>query len=347
MTSYLIFIHFMLKLLEVIHMERLVSGIKPTGELTLGNYIGSIRQFIEMQKNYESLIFVADLHALTVYNDPKELKERIYRLVALYLACGLDPNETTIFLQSENLYHTALSWVLECNSHIGELNRMTQFKDKAQGKNSESLSCGLYTYPVLMASDIILYDADVVPTGIDQKQHVELARNIAERFNNKYGDTFKIPTPVIPKVGAKIKDLQNPTKKMSKTEENPKGYILLLDEPEIARKKIMSAVTDSEAIVKFDEENKPGISNLMTIYSSLTNKTYEEIENEFKNCNYGTFKSKVADTVVELLTNIQNKYNEIINSNLVNEVLNKGIQKVLPIAKQKLEEVNKKIGLER
>ena len=328
-------------------MKRLVSGIKPTGELTLGNYIGSIRQFIEMQKNYESFIFVADLHALTVYNEPILLNERIKKLVALYLACGLNPNETTIFLQSENLYHTALSWVLECNSHIGELNRMTQFKYKSQGKNNEAIGCGLYTYPVLMASDILIYDADVVPTGIDQKQHVELARNIAERFNNRYGDTFKIPYPVIPSIGAKIKDLQNPTKKMSKTEDNPKGYILLLEEPEVARKKIMSAVTDSEAIVKYDEENKPGISNLMTIYSSLTNKTFEEIETEFKGCNYGTFKSKVAEVVVELLTNIQTKYNEIINSNLVNEVLNKGIKTVLPLSEAKIKEVYKKIGLGR
>lgn len=328
-------------------MKRLVSGIKPTGEVTLGNYIGSIRQFIEMQKNYESFIFVADLHALTVYNDPKTLNERIKKLVALYLACGLDPKSTTIFVQSENLYHSALSWVLECNSHIGELNRMTQFKDKTKDKNNEAISCGLYTYPVLMASDILIYDADVVPTGIDQKQHVELARNIAERFNNKYGKTFKIPEPVIPEVGAKIKDLQNPTKKMSKTEENPKGYILLLEDPATARKKIMSAVTDSEAIVKYDEVNKPGISNLMTIYSSLTNKSFEEIENEFNGCNYGTFKTKVADTVVELLTSIQTKYNEIINSNLVNEVLDEGLQKVLPISETKLKEVYKKIGLGR
>lgn len=328
-------------------MKRLVSGIKPTGELTLGNYIGSIRQFIAMQKEYESLIFVADLHALTVYNDPQILNERIKKLVAVYLACGLNPEETTIFLQSENLYHTALSWVLECNSHIGELNRMTQFKDKSQGKNNESISCGLYTYPVLMASDILIYDADVVPTGIDQKQHVELARNIAERFNNKYGRIFKIPEPVIPEVGAKIKDLQNPTKKMSKTEENPKGYILLLEDPEIARKKIMSAVTDSESVVRYDEENKPGISNLMTIYSSLTNKSFKEIEAEFVGCNYGTFKTKVADAVVELLANIQSKYNEIVNSDLVNKVLDEGIKKVLPLSKNKLTEVYQKIGLER
>ena len=222
---------------------------------------------------------------------------------------------------------------------------MTQFKDKSS--KFKNIPVGLFTYPILMASDILIYDADAVPTGIDQKQHVELARNIAERFNNRYGDTFKIPEPVIPSIGAKIKDLQNPTKKMSKTEDNPKGYILLLEEPEVARKKIMSAVTDSEAIVKYDEENKPGISNLMTIYSSLTNKTFEEIETEFKGCNYGTFKSKVAEVVVELLTNIQTKYNEIINSNLVNEVLNKGIKTVLPLSEAKIKEVYKKIGLGR
>ena len=328
-------------------MQRLLSGIKPTGELTLGNYIGSIRQFIEMQKKYESFVFVADLHALTVYNDPEELKNRIKRLVALYLACGLDPKETTIFMQSENLYHTALSWVLECNSYIGELNRMTQFKDKSKDKNNNAISCGLYTYPVLMASDIIIYDADVVPTGIDQKQHVELARNIAERFNNRYGNTFKIPEPVIPEVGAKIKDLQNPTKKMSKTEENPKGYILLLEDVETARKKIMSAVTDSDAKVIFDEENKPGISNLMTIYSSLTNKSIKEIEEEFKDANYGTFKTKVADAVCSLLTNIQTRYNEIINSYLVDDVLDAGIKKVLPICEAKVKEVYKKVGVTR
>lgn len=328
-------------------MKRLLSGIKPTGELTLGNYIGAIKQFINMQDEYESYVFVADLHALTVYNEPEILKRRTRDLVAIYLACGLDPKKTTIFIQSENLYHSSLAWVLECNSYIGEMKRMTQFKDKSQNASDKAITTGLFTYPTLMAADILMYDADVVPVGIDQKQHVELARNIAERFNNKYGQTFKIPEPIISKDGAKIYDLQNPTKKMSKTGDNDKGYIMLLESPESARKKIMSAITDSESIIKYDKENKPGISNLMTIYASLTNKTYDEIEQEFANANYGTFKSKVADEVVKLLTNIQNKYKEIINSNIINEILDASKDKTTKIAELKLKEVYSKIGLER
>ncbi len=327
-------------------MKRLLSGIKPTGDLTLGNYIGGIRQFIEMQKDYEMYVFVADLHALTVNNDPETLKKRIKELVGIYLASGLDPKVSTIFLQSENIYHNALSWVLECNSYYGELTRMTQFKDKYTNKG-ENVTCGLFTYPVLMASDILIYDADIVPTGIDQKQHVELARNIAIRFNNKYGNTFKIPEPFIPEVGAKIKDLQNPTKKMSKTEESNKGVIYLLDDVEIARKKIMSALTDSDNKILFDEKNKPGISNLITIYSTLKNISIKEVENEFKNANYGTFKSAVANIVVNFLTELQTKYNEIINSNLINEVLDNGIKKTLPITESKVKSIYEKIGLQR
>lgn len=329
-------------------MKRLLSGIKPTGELTLGNYIGAIKQFVEMQnsKKYESFIFVADLHALTIYNDPKELHERIKKLLGIYLACGLN-QDTTIFLQSENLYHANLSWILECNSYIGELNRMTQFKDKTKNKTNNVITCGLYTYPVLMASDILIYDADIVPTGIDQKQHVELARNIAERFNNKYGETFKIPEPIIPEVGAKIKDLQDPTKKMSKSEGNNKGCIMLLDDINASRKKIMSAITDSESQVKYDEINKPGISNLMTIYSALTNKNMEEIETEFSGCNYGTFKNKVADELVTFLTDLQTKYNEIMNSDIIDKMLDEGLKKVLPISEQKVKDVFKKVGIGR
>lgn len=328
-------------------MKRLLSGIKPTGELTLGNYIGAIRQFVLMQKDYESFVFVADLHALTVYNEPDVLKRRTRDIVATYLACGLDPKYTTIFLQSENIYHPLLSWVLECNSYIGEMSRMTQFKEKSKNKNNEAISVGLFTYPDLMAADILMYDADVVPVGVDQKQHVELARNIAERFNNRYGETFKIPEPIIPEEGAKIYDLQDPTKKMSKTADNDKGCIMLLEDPLNARKKIMSAKTDSEMIVKYDQENKPGISNLMTIYSSLTNKTFADIEEEFKNQNYGTFKTKVADEVFKLLTDIQTKYHDILNSNLLNETLDASLIKTEAIAKKKTDEVLKKIGIGR
>ena len=326
-------------------MKRLVSGIKPTGELTIGNYIGALKQFNEMQKEYETFVFVADLHALTIYNDPKSLKKKIRDLIAIYLACGLDPKYTTLFIQSENMYHANLGWVFECNTYIGEASRMTQFKEKS--KNNENITVGLFTYPMLMASDILIYDADVVPVGIDQKQHVELARNIAERFNNRYGETFRIPEPVIAKTGAKIYDLQDPTKKMSKSDENDKGCIVLLENPEIARKKIMSAVTDSEMVVKYDAENKPGISNLLTIYSSLKNISIEEAEQEFINSNYGTFKKAVADVVVDLLIDLQTKYKKYIESDYIDNILDESNKKVREISKNKINEVYNKIGVGR
>ena len=329
-------------------MKRLLSGIQPSGELTIGNYIGAIKNFVEMQNEYESFVFIADMHSITLPQDPKELQEKIRRLIGIYLACGLDPKHTSLFIQSENKYHANLSWVLECNTYIGELNRMTQFKDKSKDKKDDGISCGLYTYPTLMAADILIYDADVVPTGIDQKQHVELTRDIAIRFNKKYGETLKVPVPIIPKMGAKIMDLIDPTKKMSKSSPiEHKGSIRLLDDPEVARKKIMGAVTDSEAKVFYDEQNKPGISNLMTIYSSLTNKNYEDIEKEFENQNYGAFKTAVADIVVGFLRDLQDKYNNIINSNVIDSALDEGLAKVENIAKTKVEDVFKKIGLGR
>lgn len=326
-------------------MKRLLSGIKPSGSLTLGNYIGAIKNFVAMQNEYESYIFVADMHAITMPQERENLRKNIKDIIAIYVACGLDYNKNTIFLQSENPYHTELSWMLECHTYLGELNRMTQYKDKAN-KGNTNLSAGLYTYPVLMASDIILYDADVVPVGEDQKQHVELTRNIVERFNNKYGETFKVPTPVITKVGARIKDLQEPTKKMSKSDTD-KGTIFLLDNLDLIRKKIMSAVTDSDTQIIFDEVNKPGISNLITIYATLTSKSIKEIELQFVGSNYGTFKKEVAEVVVNEIERIQNKYHEIINSNLINEILDKGLAKTLPIAKAKCDLVKEKIGLTR
>ena len=328
-------------------MKRLLSGIKPTGEITLGNYIGAIKQFVAMQENYETFVFVADLHALTVYNEPSVLKRRIKDIIAIYLACGLDPKYTTLFIQSENVYHNNLSWVLECNSYMGEMSRMTQFKEKSKNKDNEAISVGLFTYPDLMAADILMYDADVVPVGIDQKQHVELARNIAERFNNKYGNTFKIPEPIIDENGAKIYDLQNPTKKMSKTDENPKGCIMILESPESARKKIMSAVTDSEAKIYFDRDNKPGISNLLTIYTALTGITMDEACKKFENTNYGEFKKEVAQTVVTLLEDIQAKYKQIMESDTIDKVLDESNKKVQAISKEKVIEVYKKIGIGR
>lgn len=326
-------------------MKKLLTGLQPSGELTLGSLIGGISGSIKNQDIYDSYIFVPDMHAITVEQDPKILKERIRKNVALYIASGLDPKKNTFYIQSENLYHANLSWILECNTYIGEASRMTQFKEKS--RNKENVSVGLFTYPILMASDILLYDADVVPTGIDQKQHVELARNLAERFNKKYGDTFKIPEPMIPTLGAKIKDLQEPTKKMSKSSTNQKGIIYLLDDETTIRKKISQAVTDSEGKVYFDEENKPGISNLLTIYSYFKNITIKETEEYFKDYNYGNLKKEVADIIVENLTNIQKKYNEIINSEELDKILDEGKNKMNEYAKVKYEEVRNKVGLGR
>ena len=326
-------------------MKKILTGLQPSGELTLGSLIGGISQSIKYQNEYDSYIFVPDMHAITVDQDPKLLKERIRKNVALYIASGLDINKNTIYIQSENLYHANLSWILECTAYMGEASRMTQFKEKS--KNKENISVGLFTYPILMASDILLYSPDLVPTGVDQKQHVELARNLAIRFNNKYGETFKIPEPMIPEVGAKIKDLQDPTKKMSKSSENPKGIIYLLDEEEVVRKKIMSAVTDSEGKVYFDEENKPGISNLLTIYSFFKNISIKETEEYFKDYNYGNLKKEVADIVVENLNKIKEKYNELINSDIIDKKLDEDLVKVTNEAKEKYEEVRTKVGLGR
>lgn len=326
-------------------MKKLLTGLQPSGELTLGSLIGGISGSIKNQDLFDSYIFVPDMHAITVEQNPELLRERIRKNVALYIAAGLDPKKNTFYIQSENLYHANLSWILECNTYIGEASRMTQFKEKS--RNKENVSVGLFTYPILMASDILIYDADVVPTGIDQKQHVELARNLAERFNKKYGDTFKIPEPMIPTLGAKIKDLQEPTKKMSKSSENQKGIIYLLDDEPTIRKKISQAVTDSEGKVYYDEENKPGISNLLTIYSYFKNINIKEAEEYFKDYNYGNLKKEVADILVENLTKIQNRYNEIINSKELDKILDDGRNKMNEYAKNKYEDIRKKVGLGR
>lgn len=326
-------------------MKRMLTGLKPSGELTLGSLIGGIRQSIEYQSDYESFMFVPDMHAITVRQDPKVLRERIRKNVALYIASGIDPDKNIIYLQSENLYHANLSWILECTTNMGEASRMTQYKDKTS--KGENVSVGLFTYPILMASDILLYDADYVPTGIDQKQHVELARDIAIRFNNLYGVTFKIPEPKIPELGSKIMDLQDPTKKMSKSDDSYKGVILLLDDEKVIRKKIMSAVTDSESKVYYDKENKPGISNLLTIYASLKNISTREAEEYFKDYNYGNLKKEVADVVVEVITSIQEKYNSLINSDEIDKILDHGREITNKLAKEKMEEVFRKVGLGR
>ena len=326
-------------------MKRLLTGLQPSGELTLGSLIGGIRQSVAFQEEYDSFIFVPDLHAITVPQDPILLRERIKKNVALYLACGIDPNKNTIYLQSQNLYHTNLSWVLECNTYMGEASRMTQFKDKS--KKQQNVAVGLFTYPILMAADILLYDADFVPVGVDQKQHVELARDIATRFNNKYGETFNIPEPLIPKVGAKIMNLQDPTRKMSKSDTDSKGIIFLLDSEEVIRKKIMSAVTDSDNKVYYDTENKPGISNLLTIYSALSNMEIKEVEEKFSDSNYGNLKKEVADLVVETLLTIQEKYKAFMEGDTIEKILQGGCIKTNKIAKEKYDSVLEKVGLGR
>lgn len=326
-------------------MERILTGLKPSGELTLGSLIGAINQIVKLQDKYDSFLFVPDLHAITVSQDPKILKERIRKNIALYLACGVDPNKNTIYLQSDNLYHANLSWILECNTYIGEASRMTQYKDKSS--KGENVSVGLFTYPILMASDILLYDANYVPVGIDQKQHVELARDIAIRFNNKYGNTFTVPDTLIPEIGAKIMDLQEPNKKMSKSNDTYKGTILLLDSEKDIRKKIMSAVTDSDSKIYYDIENKPGISNLLTIYASVTDTSLQNTIEKFKDYNYGNFKKEVADAVVEKLTIIKDKYDEIINSDIIDKILDDGMKKTTQLAQNKYKEVLEKVGLGR
>ncbi|WP_339022523.1 tryptophan--tRNA ligase [Spiroplasma endosymbiont of Crioceris asparagi] len=328
--------------------KRIISAITTTGKITLGNYIGAIKQIVDYQKDYEVFMFVADLHALTTPFEPKQLQENIRHAAALYLACGLKPESATIFIQSQVKEHANLGWVLSCHTTMGELQRMTQFKDKANIKTAngtEKIPTGILTYPTLMAADILLYDVDIVPVGRDQKQHIELTRNIATRMNNKYGEIFKIPTESIQKHGAKIMDLQDPTKKMSKSSSNAKGYISLLDDVNVARKKIASAITDSLNQVKFDPENQPGVSNLLTIYSVLKNMSMSDCEKQFQGQNYGVLKTAVADVVCELLTTIQNNFKQLINSSKLDDILKEGQQTASKLASQKLALVYKKIGL--
>lgn len=326
-------------------MKRMLSGIKPSGQLTLGNYLGALKYFVEYQNEYEMFVFIANLHCLTVAIDPKELKKNLKDAIALYLACGLDPDKTTIFLQSDVMAQAQLGFIMCCNTYMGELNRMTQYKDKLN-KNETNLTGGIYTYPTLMVADILAYQADYVPVGEDQKQHVELTRDLANRLNHRLGDIFKIPEPLIAKVGARIMSLSEPTKKMSKSDESNKGCIYLLDDLNSVRKKIMAAVTDSDNKIYYDAKNKPGISNLLQIYSSIKNIEIKEAEQLFKDYQYGCFKKEVADVVVELLSNIQDKYKAIINSDQIANVLNNGQIKANQIANKTLKKIQKKLGIE-
>lgn len=323
-------------------MKRVFSGVQPTAEIHLGNYIGAIRRFVELQDDMDCFFCIVDLHSVTIPKDPKELHENIKKLAALYMAVGLDPNKVTLFAQSHVPAHAELSWLLQCNSYVGELNRMTQFKDKSKGK--ETVTVGLYTYPVLMAADILLYDTHYVPVGEDQKQHLELTRDIAIRFNNKYGETFVVPEPLISKFGARIMSLDDPTNKMSKSNENKHSKINLLDTPSKIKKSIMKAVTDSESAIRYDVENKAGVSNLMTIYSILGNISIEDIEKKYSGEGYGTFKKDLVEVIVSALNPIQAKYNEIIESGEVDRVLKEGANRANEVAQKVLTDVKKKMG---
>ncbi|MBM6810978.1 tryptophan--tRNA ligase [Faecalitalea cylindroides] len=324
-------------------MERMLSGIKPTGRLHLGNYIGAISQFVKYQDEYEMYIFIANQHAITVPTDPKALRQNTKDLIALYLAAGLDPEKCTLFLQSDVDAHVKLGWVFTCLTYMGELQRMTQYKDKT-AKGETGITDGLFTYPCLMAADILLYDADYVPVGQDQKQHVELTRHLAERFNNRYSETFVVPQPLETKVGKKIFSLQDPTKKMSKSETDTKGTIDLLDDPAVARKKIMSAVTDSVGIIQYDPESQPGLANLLTIQSVLTNEPIEDIVKRYEGKGYGELKKEIGQTVFDFLTDLQAKYKKIIESNVIDQILEEGAKKASYVANKKIRKVYKKIG---
>lgn len=327
-------------------MKRMVSGIKPTGELTLGNYIGALRNFVKYQDDYELYVFIANLHCVTIYMDPKELRRNLKDAIALYLACGLDPEKCTIFLQSDVYEHAQLGWLMTCMSYMGELNRMTQFKEKTQNAKDESITAGLFVYPPLMAADILLYDADYVPVGEDQKQHVELTRDLAQRFNNRYSETFVVPEPLVAKVGARIMSLSDPTKKMSKSDETNKGCIYLLDDVNTAKKKIMSAVTDNYAHVNYDKENQPGVSNLLEIMSSLSGEPIDDIVARYEGKGYGEFKKEVAEVVGNELTKIQARYNEIMKSGQIEQILKEGAEKAHHMAFRKLKKVQKKMGID-
>ncbi|MFC2949924.1 tryptophan--tRNA ligase [Virgibacillus sediminis] len=329
-------------------MKTIFSGIQPSGTLTLGNYLGALKQFVELQEDHDCYFCIVDEHAITVPQDRLELRNNIKSLAALYLASGIDPEKSTLFIQSEVPAHTQLGWMLQSISYIGELERMTQFKDKSsKSSGKEAVSAGLLTYPPLMASDILLYNTDIVPVGEDQKQHLELTRNLAQRFNNKFNDIFTIPEVRIPKVGARIMSLQEPTKKMSKSDENQKGFISMLDEPKKIEKKIKSAVTDSEGIVKYDKENKPGISNLLTIYSSCTGESVQELEAKYEGKGYGDFKQDTANAVIQLLEPIQQKYHDLINSAELDDILDEGADKAAYTANKTLRKAKKAMGLGR
>ncbi|MGE7602035.1 tryptophan--tRNA ligase [Peribacillus sp. NPDC097675] len=326
-------------------MKRIFSGIQPSGSITIGNYIGALKQFVNLQDEYDCFFCIVDQHAITVPQDRLKLRKNIKSLAALYLAIGLDPEKNTIFIQSEVPAHAQAGWILQSIAYIGELERMTQFKDKSAGK--EGVSSALLTYPPLMAADILLYNTDVVPVGEDQRQHLELTRDLAERFNNKYNDIFKIPEISLPKAGARIMSLQEPTKKMSKSDPNKKATIALLDDPKQIEKNIKSAVTDSEGIVRYDKENKAGVSNLMSIYSIFSGKTYAEIEEMYAGKGYGDFKTDLVQVVLGEILPIQERYYNLIDSPELDEILDCGAEKANTEANKMIRKMYNGMGLGR
>ena len=321
----------------------LLSGIQPSGKLCIGNYIGALKNWVNLQDEYESIFLVVDMHALTVKQVPSELRQRCLSFVAQYIACGIDPEVNTIVIQSHVPQHAELMWVLNSITYMGELNRMTQFKDKSKQYN-KNINVGLFSYPVLMASDILLYQADVVPVGADQKQHLELARDLAHRFNQQYSDTFKLPEPFIPKIGGRIMSLQDPGKKMSKSDENDNNILGLLDPADVLIKKIKRAVTDSGTDIVYDE-NRPGLANLLGIYAKLSEKSIDEIVGEFKGKMYSQFKSDLGELVVETLRPIQEKYYNLMDDRAYLEtILKEGSDKSFVHARKTLSKVYRKVG---
>ena len=326
-------------------MKTLFSGVQPTGTITLGNYIGAFRQFIDLQNENECIFCIVDQHAITVAQDPQELQKHIRSLAALYLAVGIDPEKSILFVQSEVPAHAKAGWMMQCISHIGELERMTQFKDKSDGK--DGVTAGLLTYPPLMAADILLYQTNIVPVGDDQKQHIELTRDLAERFNKRYGNVLTIPEIQLPKYGARIKSLQDPMKKMSKSDPNQKATIRILDSPKQIEKKIKSSVTDSEGIVAFDPENKPGVSNLLTIESALTGTPIPTLVANYEGKGYGDFKASVAEAIINHFAPIQQRYEELLNSSELDSILDRGAEKANQLANDTLAKMEVAMGLGR
>ena len=324
-------------------MKRVFSGVQPTGNLHIGNYLGALKQFVELQDDHECIYCVVDMHSITVPQDPKELKSHTLDIAALYMAVGIDPKKSIIFAQSTVPGHAELNWILTCNSYTGELSRMTQYKQKSHG--AESAPTGLFMYPVLMAADILLYDTDIVPVGNDQKQHIELTRDLAIRINNKYGETFVVPEGRFMKAGARVMALDDPTSKMSKSAPNEMSRISLLDEPNKIKKAIMRSTTDSEGVIRFDIENKPGISNQLSIYSAFSGKTIEQLEKDYEGSGYGQFKKDLVEVAVDALTPIRERFNEIRNSQELLDVMKNGAERANAIAEPVVKRAKDRFGL--